>query len=153
MLVKLVLDTDGTTVLRKAAANQKYQAGDTDSLGGDYIYYDVSNTSDEIAEMSRAVNDGAVKLTNQTSVQDVVIVTPATDKTKAVTKTVTRISGTLTVDAGYTPAPDPEPDTTTSAQDTINATLLKQTAQNAAANAAIMKQLATITAADTAKEA
>ena len=60
----------------------------------------------------------------------------------------------VTVDADYVAPADPEPTAPQpSAQDQINATLMKQTAQNAAANAAIMRQLATITAAETAKEA
>ncbi|WP_125579152.1 hypothetical protein [Lacticaseibacillus suibinensis] len=62
--------------------------------------------------------------------------------------------GTVTVDADYVAPAEPEPVAPQpSAQDQINATLLKQTAQNAAANAAIMKQLATITAAETTKGA
>lgn len=61
---------------------------------------------------------------------------------------------TVAVDADYVAPADPEPEAPQpSQQDQINATLMKQTAQNAAANAAIMKQLATITAAETAKEA
>lgn len=64
--------------------------------------------------------------------------------------------GHLVVDSDYVPPVEPtETAPQPSQQDQINAQLLKQTAANAAANAAIVKQLATITAAgtDTNKEA
>ena len=62
--------------------------------------------------------------------------------------------GHLVVDSDYVPPVAPTPAAPQpSQQDQINATLMKQTAQNAAANAAIMKQLATITATETTKEA
>jgi hypothetical protein len=66
-----------------------------------------------------------------------------------------KLAGSMvTVDADYVAPADPDPEAPQpSQQDQINATLMKQTAQNAAANAAIMRQLATITAAETAKEA
>ena len=117
VLVKLILADDGVTVTSYAWANPTgHKAGDPDSLGGAYTYYDVAS-QDEID----ACVDGYTKLTD----------------------------GHLVVNADYVAPVEETPEATPSAQDTINAQLLKATATNAQANAAIMKQLATLTAGDT----
>ena len=125
VLVKLILGgDDGITVIRHAWAhpNKGYKSGDSDSLGGDFKYYDVTNQVDDPLTQTVDVPDGHTKL----------------------------IDGTLVVDADYTPPVQEMPNPMPSAQDQINAQLLKQTATDAAANAAIMKQIATMAAGYTA---
>lgn len=103
VLVKLILGgDDGITVIHHAWAhpNKGYKAGDSDSLGGDFKYYDVTNQVDDPLTQTVEVPDGHTKL----------------------------INGTLVVDADYTPPVMEVPEPTPSAQDAINAQLTKQLA-------------------------
>lgn len=152
-LSKLSLADDGTKVSLIAWANENRQkAGD--SLGS-WRYVEIDMTQAEIDKLKTPALAGAVTLTDQKTATETVVDTPATQTKAAVTHEVTKlVSGHLTLAVDYVAPADPEPEAPQpSQQDQINATLMKQTAQNAAANAAIMKQLATITAAETAKEA
>lgn len=152
-LSKISLGADGATVSAIAWANEsKQKAGD--SLGS-WRYVEIDMTQAEIEALKTPALAGAVTLTDQKTTTETVVDIPATQTTAAVTHGVTKlVSGHLTLAADYVAPADPEPEAPQpSQQDQINATLLKKTAQNAAANAAIMKQLETITAAETAKEA
>lgn len=152
-LSKISLADDGAKVSIIAWANaNKQKAGD--SLGS-WHYVEIDMTQAEIDALKTPALAGAVTLTDQKMTTENVVDTPATQTKAAVTHEVTKlVSGHLTLAADYVAPADPEPEAPQpSQQDQINATLMKQTAQNAAANAAIMKQLATITAAETAKEA
>lgn len=152
-LSKLILADDGTKVSLIAWANEnKQKAGDSQ---GTWRYVEIDMTQAEIDALKTPVLSGAVTLTEQKTTTETVVDTPATQTKAAVTHEVTKlVSGHLTLAVDYVAPAEPEPVAPQpSAQDQINATLMKQTAQNAAANAAIMKQLATITAAETAKEA
>lgn len=117
-LVKLILDADGMTVTHHAWAspNNTDLVGKQDGNG--YTYFDVSNHVDDPYVQGIDVPDGHTKL----------------------------INGELVVDADYTSPVMEMPNPMPSARDQINAQLLKQTATNAAANAAIMKQIATMAA-------
>lgn len=151
-LSKISLSADGATVSAIAWANEhKQKAGDSQ---GSWRYVEIDMTQAKINALKTPALAGAVTLTDQKTTTETVVDTPAT-QTKAVTHEVTKlVSGHLTLAADYVAPADPDPEAPQpSQQDQINATLMKQTAQNAAANAAIMKQLATITAAETAKEA
>lgn len=146
-LVKIKLD--GDTVTQTAYANNRKAGDSVDS----FTVVDVSQTQDEIDAMQEAVYDKAVKLTDQKTQDFTITDEEATKDKPAVTHTETRlVGGNLTVDDGWEPKPQTVIETVPSAQDQINAQLLKQTAQNAAANALIVKQMATLTAANT-KEA
>lgn len=152
-LSKLILADDGTKVSLIAWANEnKQKAGDSQ---GTWRYVEIDMTQAEIDALKTPVLSGAVTLTEQKTTTETVVDTPATQTKAAVTHEVTKlVSGHLTLADDYVVPAGPEPEAPQpSQQDQINATLMKQTAQNAAANAAIMKQLATITAAETAKEA
>lgn len=152
-LSKINLGADGATVSAIAWANEsKQKAGD--SLGS-WHYVEIDMTQAEIDALKAPALAGAVTLTGQKTTTETVVDTPATQTKAAVTHEVTKlVSGHLTLAADYVTPVEPEPEAPQpSTQDQINATLLKQTAQNAVANAAIMKQLATITATETTKEA
>lgn len=152
-LSKISLGADGATVSAIAWANENLQkAGD--SLGA-WRYVEVDMTQAEIYALKAPALAGAVTLTDQKTATETVVDKLATQTKAAVTHEVTKlVSGHLTLAADYVAPADPEPEAPQpSAQDQINAQLLKQTAHNAAANAAIMKQLATITATETTKGA
>lgn len=152
-LSKLSLADDGTKVPLIAWANEnKQKAGDSQ---GTWRYVEIDMTQAEIDALKAPALAGAVTLTDQKTATETVVDTPGTQTKAAVTHEVTKlVSGHLTLAADYVAPADPEPEAPQpSQQDQINATLMKQTAQNAAANAAIMKQLATITATETTKGA
>ena len=152
-LSKLSLADDGATVSAIAWANERKQkAGD--SLGA-WRYVEIDMTQAEIDALKAPALAGAVTLTDQKTATETMVDTPATQTKAAVTHEVTKlVSGHLTLAADYVAPAEPEPEAPQpSADQQAIALLTKQTAQNAAANAAIMKQLATITAAETAKEA
>lgn len=149
--ISLADDRAKVSIIAWANAN-KQKAGD--SLGS-WRYVEIDMTQAEIDKLKTPALAGVVTLTDQKTATETVVDTPATQTKAAVTHEVTKlVSGHLTLAADYVAPADPEPEAPQpSQQDQINATLMKQTAQNAADNAAIMKQLATITAAETAKEA
>ena len=152
-LSKLSLADDGTKVPLIAWANEnKQKAGDSQ---GTWRYVEIDMTKAEIDKLKTPAMAGAVTLTDQKTATETVVDTPGTQTKAAVTHEVTKlVSGHLTLAADYVAPVEPEPEAPQpSTQDQINATLMKQTAQNAAANAAIMKQLAIITATETTKGA
>lgn len=119
VLVKLILD--GTKVLQHAWAGPNAEVGKTDTVSGQYTYYEVASQ----AEIDACV-DGHTQL----------------------------LDGHLVVDADYVaPVQEQDPlDAGPSAQDQINATLMKQIAAQTTTNAAMAKELAEIKAGMTTEE-
>lgn len=121
-LTKLALARDGKTVVQIAWANPSLHKA------GDtesiWSYADVDMNQDAINQLKDPAAAGAVILSGNR----------------------------LELDTDYVPEPESNNEPQLSAQTQINVQLMKSTAQNAVANAAIMKQLAIMAATDTAKE-
>ena len=162
-LAKLMLGDDGSAVTLVAWANPDlHKAGDTD---GAWSYIDVDMTDEEIDATKVPAAAGAVTLTDKQMGTKTVVDTPAVKKVvsddgkvlQAAKDVVTHeepiiLAGKLVVAADYVPEPEPTPvDPGPSAQDLLNADMMKSIAANTTANAAIMKELAA-QAVNTAKE-